>query len=42
MEYTEEEYYKFLEDFDASGEYQDLPDVDDYSLVEYFENNVEF
>jgi len=42
MEYTEEEYYKFLEDFDASGAYEDYPEVDDFAVIEYIENDLEF
>jgi len=42
MEYTEEEYYKFLENYDASGDYKDLPEIEDYDILEYLESDVEF
>ena len=35
---TKEEYDKFLEEFDASGDYQDISDTDDYDILEYLED----
>lgn len=36
MDYTEEEYFKFLEDFDINHkEIDDLEEADDYDLLDY-------
>jgi len=39
---TKEEYYKFLEEFDSLKEYEDVPDVDDYDILDYIEDEIEF
>jgi len=39
---TKEEYYKFLEEFDSLKEYEDVQDVDDYDILDYIEDEIEF
>ena len=36
---TKEEYYKFLEEFDALKEYEDILDEDDYEIID---DDIEF